>query len=393
MKFPFPRGPRNCPARPYAGRLAADPLSRVEVPSGDKVVLAVRHDDVLAILLDPRFSRELFEPGAPRYYPDFDISDAPDAMINMDPPEHTRLRQLTTKSFTARRIEAWRPRVRALANTLIDQLETDEVDFVEAVAFPLPLQVICDVLGVAEIDRDRVRDWSQSLTGSAPNSLDERVVDALEFAGYLIELIQFHREHPTDGLLTALIEAHDAGDRLSDAELVRVVQGLFVGGQESTAIVLARGILRLLAPRDSYARLVDDPGLVTTAVDELLRVEVPSETAFLRVATEDVELPSGLIRKGEGVLPCLVSANHDPAVFDAPDDFRLDRDARAHVAFGRGAHHCLGASLVRMELQEVLGVLVERLPDLALAEDPDRIEWHVGWVRSPTSVRVRLGAR
>ncbi|HYN95129.1 MAG TPA: cytochrome P450 [Pilimelia sp.] len=393
MTFPFPVERWDCAAAPYAARLAGDPLGRVRVPSGDSVVLAARYADVAAILADPRFSRELFHPEAPRYYPDFDISDAPDAMINMDPPEHTRLRRLTANTFTARRIEVWRPRVRDLVHALLDSIDDEVVDFVQAVAFPLPVRAICDVMGVTEFDWERVRSWSQALISSSGRTVDERIVDALEFAGYIIELIQRHRAEPGDGLLSALIDARDEGDQLTDAELVRIAQGLFVGGHESTSVALSRAALRLLAPPVDYRRLVADPRLIDAAVEEILRVEVPIETAFIRLATEDVDLPSGKIRQGDGVLPCLRSANHDPAVYPDADAFDLDREARPHLAFGRGPHHCLGAGLARMELQEALRVLVTRLPNLSLAEDPDAISWHRDWVHKPTRVLVNLGRR
>ncbi|MEU6998413.1 cytochrome P450 [Nonomuraea sp. NPDC046570] len=387
--YPFPAGPRGCPAHQYAARRENDPLGTVRLPSGDLSGLAVRHADALMVFGDSRFTRELTYQGAPRIYPGFDVSTDPDSMINMDPPRHSRLRRLMSGAFTPRRIEAWRPRVRTLAHELVDGLP-EEFDFVTAFAFPLPVQVICEVMGVDGIDTERVRDWTDAFVTSSGRTVDERIHAALEFAGYIAELIAAHRDDPGDGVLAALITAHDEGDRLSDEELVRNTLGLFLAGHETTGTVLTRSMLRLLAPRDGWERLAAEPAVIPNAVEELLRSEAPGEGSMIRVATEDVALPSGVIRKGEPVIASFIGANHDPEVFPDPFTLTLDREnAAGHLSFGRGAHFCLGASLARMELQEALGVLTERLPGLRLAEEADKVVWSGELVYRPGSLLLR----
>ncbi|MBG0814048.1 cytochrome P450 [Planomonospora sp. ID82291] len=390
-QFPFAPGPHQGPPTEYGRRHREEPLGPVEMPSGDRALLAVRYDDVATVLSDPRFSRELDYPGAPRFLPGFDIADAPGSIISMDPPRHTRLRRLLSGTFTPRQIGAWRPRVRAIAHRLVDgMLEQDgPVDFVSAFAFPLPVQVICDVMGVEDLDVARVREWSDAALSTSALTPDEQISAMIEFGAYIAELIAAHRLRPGDGLLTALIEAHDEGDKLDEEELIRITLGLFLAGHETTASVLSRALLRLLGPDGAYARLVASPELVAPAVEELLRMEEPGDVGLLRVATEDVELSCGRVRRGEAVMAPPCAANHDPAAFPEPDRFVIGRDGPGHLAFGRGAHYCLGANLARLELVEALAVLTERLPGLALAEPADAVPWTTGHiVRRPERLPV-----
>jgi cytochrome P450 len=247
-------------------------------------------------------------------------------------------------------------------------------------------------MGVPGLDNERVMRWADSLMPSATRELTEQLVTLQEAAGYLAGLIATIRDDPGDGLLGTMITARDEGDRLSDEELVRNTIGFVLAGHETTAATLSRGLLRLLDPRERYKELVARPALIPTAVEELLRVEVPGDGAPLRVATEDIELPSGTIRKGEAVVASFVGPNHDPAVFDDPMELRLDRTGPAHhVTFGWGAHFCLGARLARMELEEVLRTIVDRYPGLDLAEDPDEIPWTTSAIKRPTRLPLRLG--
>ncbi|MGW5683773.1 cytochrome P450 [Nonomuraea sp. NPDC003754] len=387
--FPFLTGPRGCPHERYAQRRDSDPLGRVRLPSGDVVTLATRYDDVVAVLSDPRFSRNLHYPGAPRMFEGYNIADSPGSLMNTDPPEHTRLRRLLSGTFTPRQVSTWRPRLRALTHELIDRLPAG-FDLVADLAFPLPVQMICDVMGVAGIDTERVRGWSDAMLSTSSLTSEEKLAAATEFYTYAADLIAAHREDPGDGLLAAMIEARDEGDRLSQDELVRMTVGLFLAGHETTGSVLARSMLRLLDPRESYERLVAAPELIPTAVEELLRLETPGEGTMIRVATEDIELPSGTVGKGEGIIAAFVGANNDPSVFPEPRTMVLDRKGPQHITFGRGAHFCLGANLARMELQEILGVLVDRLPGLTLTEPADTLPWTTGnLVHRPVRLPVR----
>jgi cytochrome P450 len=390
--FPFPLGPRGrVHNEQYEQRLRENPLGEIRLPSGDVARLAVRHADAVKVMGDTRFTRNLSYPGAPQMYPGPNILADPDIMPNMDPPRHTRLRRLLSPALTPAKVAAWRPTVRAKAERLIDGLPGPEADFVNDVALPYAIGVIIDVMGVPGLDAERVLQWADSLMPSAARELTEQLVTLQEAAGYLAGLIATIRDDPGDGLLGTMIEARDEGDRLSDEELVRNTIGFVLAGHETTAATLSRGLLRLLDPRENYKELVARPELIPTAVEELLRVEVPGDGAPLRVATEDIELPSGTIRKGEAVVASFVGPNHDPAVFDSPMELRLDRTGPAHhVTFGWGAHFCLGAKLARMELEEILRTIVDRFPGLDLAEDPDEIPWTVSAIKRPTRLRLRL---
>ncbi|MFI6322796.1 cytochrome P450 [Nonomuraea sp. NPDC050556] len=374
--YPFPPGPRGAPAQEYALRRARDRLGLVRLPSGDTAYLTTTYDDAAVVLSDPRFSRDLSRPGSPRMFAGFTIGDAPGSLISMDPPDHTRMRRLLSGVFTPRQVNAWRPRLRAMATALIDSLPA-EFDFAHDLAFPLPVQIICGVMGVPDIDTAKVRGWSDAMMSTSRLSEEEKLAAAMEFYAYIAELIAAHRDDPGDGLLATMIGARDGEDRLSEEDLVRNTLGLFLAGHETTGSVLSRSIVRLLDPRSGYEELVARPELIAGTVEELLRVEQPGDSPLLRVATEDVELPSGVVRKGEGVIASFAGGNFDPSVFAEPQEVRPGREA-AHLAFGRGAHYCLGANLARMELQEILGVLVERLPGLALAVPGEKLAWTEG---------------
>jgi cytochrome P450 len=391
--FPFTCGPRGTPSGRYAALREGEPLGEVKVPSGDTVRIATRYEDVAMVLTDPRFSRDLNYPGAPRMYPGYTLTESPGTLISMDPPEHTRLRRLMSGTFTPGQIDGWRPRLRRLAEDLADRLP-EEFDFIADFAFPLPVQVICDVMGVPGIDFERVRRWSETLLSTSPLGEEVKAVSAMEFAAYCGELIAEHRDAPGDGLLAAMIEARDGSDQLTEEELVHMTLGLFLAGHETTGSIMARIAVRLLDPRDDYERLVADPGLVPRATEELFRLEVPGDALTIRVATEDVDLPSGTVRKGEGVIASFVGANNDPAVFAAPAVMDFERSfGQPHMSLGRGAHYCLGANLARAEVQEFLGTMVRRMPGLALAVPADTIAWSSGiTVNRPLAVPVRKGA-
>ncbi|MFC4907979.1 cytochrome P450 [Actinomadura gamaensis] len=369
-------------------RQADDPLAPVRLPSGDEALVAVRHADVRQVYGDPRFSRELHYPGAPRLLRGTDVGDDPSALINMDPPRHTRLRRLASGAFTPRRIAAWRPRAQRIADDLVDAMRSPS-DLVAAFAFPLPIRIITELLGVPPEDWDRFRVWSDAFLSTSDQGADERAEAGRAFSRYVAELIAERRAHPSDGLVDALIEARDGGEAMSERELLRMVVGLIVAGHETTATVIARGALTLLAEPDRYAALVADPESVPTAVEEILRWDVPGDGGMLRVALEDVELPSGRVAKGQAVMPLSAAANRDPEVFDRADRFDQTREECPHLTFGQGPHYCLGANLARMELQVAFGTLARRLPGLALAEPADAIPWRSGlMVRRPERLPV-----
>ncbi|MEV0616686.1 cytochrome P450 [Nonomuraea sp. NPDC050404] len=375
-QYPFGPGPQGALADAYAVRRDKDPLGTVRLPSGCTAYLTTTYEDTLAVLGDPRFGSDINRPGSPTMFSGFSLFNTPGMLATMDPPEHTRLRRLLSGVFTPRQVNAWRPRLRALTAELIDALPA-EFDFVRDFAFPLPVQVICDVMGVPGIDTGRVRAWSDAMLSTSSLSEEEQLGAAMEFHAYIAELIAEHRDKPGDGLLATMIQARDGEDRLSEEELVTNTLILFLAGHETTGTALSRSLLRLLEPRTGYQRLVEEPGLIEGTVEELLRLELVGDSPFLRVARQDVELPSGTVREGEAVIPGVSSANVDPSAFPDPDTLRPERQT-AHLSFGRGAHFCLGANLARMELQETLGVLTARQPNLRLAGRADDVPWTDG---------------
>jgi cytochrome P450 len=348
----------------------------IRLPSGCTAYLTTTYEDTVAVLSDPRFGKDLSGPGSPRMFSGFSLLEAPGMLSSMDPPEHTRLRRLLSGVFTPRQVNAWRPRLRTLTAELIDAPPA-EFDFVRDLAFPLPVQVICDVMGVPDIDTDKVWAWSDAMLSTSSLSEEEMLGAATEFGAYIAEMIAAHRDNPGEGLLATMIHARDGEDRLSEEELVTNTLVLFLAGHETTGTALSRSILRLLDPRAGYARLVAEPALIESAVEELLRLEMVGDTPFLRVAREDVELPSGAVCQGEAVIAAISSANADPSAFSEPDVLQPGRPA-AHLTFGRGAHFCLGANLARMELHEILGVLVTRQPNLRLAGRAGDVPWTEG---------------
>jgi cytochrome P450 len=389
-EFPFPLDAHGHAWDVYRRRQQECPLGWVRLPSGDHARLAVRHEDAVRVFTDARFSRELTYPGAPRIAAGSDFTDDPDIMLNMDAPRHTRIRRLLNGTLTSRRVEEYRPRIHALAEKRIDGLTGPVIEFVNEVAYPFAVEVICEVMGVVGIDTERVRAWSNNTLPSSGLALDEQIASLQEFAAYTMELIERVRDTPGDGVLHTMIRARYEGDRLTDEELVRNTIGMFTAGHETTGAVLSRSLLRLLDPRQNYEQLVGHPEWINTAVEELLRAEVPGDGAPLRVALEDVEMPSGVIRKGEAVMASLVGPNHDPDIYDAPEELRLDRETNPHLTLGRGPHFCLGANLARVELQEILSAIATKLPDLTLAVAAEDLAWTTNAFKRPAQLPLRL---
>ena len=313
-------------------------------------------------------------------------------MLNMDPPDHTRLRKLVVKAFTPRRVESLRPRVEAITAELLDAMAREsEVDLLDAFAFPLPIRVICELLGVDESRRDDFRAWTNAILDAS-----EDRAQAAEAIGamteYLLELIEAKRQRPADDLLTALIQVSADEDRLSVHELVSMVFLLLVAGHETTVNLIGNGVLALLRHPDQWAALRANPDLVDGAVEEILRYDGPVMHGTFRHTTAPVRLGGVEIPEGELVWVGLSSANRDPRQFPDPDRFDIGRDAHGHVAFGHGIHFCLGASLARLEGQVAVRRLVERFPGMALAVPPEQLRWRPSTlVHGLEELPVRLG--
>jgi cytochrome P450 RapN len=375
----YPFGPpEGLNLNPTYARLRTEPLVKVEMPYGGEAWLATRYEDVKLVLADQRFSRAAaVGQDVPRVMPPIEQETS---ILSMDPPEHSRLRKLVAKAFTARHIERLRPRTQAIIDELLDQMIAagSPGDLTESLAWPLPLTVICELLGVPVEDRDKFRVWTDQLLSLAGAEIEQTEQARANLDAYLAELIARRRVEPTDDLLGQLVVARDEGDRLSEAELVTFGVTLLVAGHETTANQTGNFVYLLLTQPELWQQLVADPDLVPSAVEELTRfVPLGSSAAFSRIATEDLEIGGQLVHKGESVVVQIASANRDDAVFDRPDEIDLTREQNPHVGFGHGVHHCLGAPLARLELQLAVGTLVRRLPGLRLAVPADDVAWRV----------------
>ena len=369
----------------YRG-LRAEPMTRVRAPHGGECWLAVRHPDVRTVLADPRFSRAAtVGADVPRPRPEIDRQTS--SILNMDPPEHTRLRKLVARAFTTRRVADLRPRTVELTRGLLDDLRAagSPADLVTHVSMPLPVTIICEMLGVPVSERSVFRQGADAALSTTSMTPEQRAAARDEMLGFMARLIAQRRAEPRDDLLTALVQARDEEDRLSEEELVAMGVGILIAGHETTMNHLANFVFTVLTTPGLADSLRADPDAVGPAVDELLRI-VPLGTGsgFVRVALEDVELGGVTVRAGESVMVALHSANRDETVFDDPEHLHADRTDNPHIAFGHGPHHCLGAQLARMEMQVALGELLRGFPDLRLAVPADEVPWRTGaLVRGP----------
>ncbi|MGW0005140.1 cytochrome P450 [Nocardia grenadensis] len=369
-----------------------EPVCRVELPYGGEGWLVTRYEDVRLVLADPRFSRAatVGREDLPRATP---APVRPDSLLSMDPPEHSRLRKLVAKAFTSRRVAELRPRTREIVDEKLTALERAgaPADLVEGFALPLPVTVICEMLGVPPGDQHRFRDFSDAILSTTAYTREqiESARDSLET--YLAEVVAERRQRPTDDLLGALVAARDNEDRLSERELVNLGVGLLIAGHETTANQIANFTYVLLTQREYWELLRAEPQLIPGAVEELLRyVQLGAGAGQPRVATEDVVLSGVTVRAGDSVFVNTQAANRDENVFDDPESLDLTRQRNPHVAFGYGAHHCLGAQLARVELQVALEALLERFPSLRLSPPLDEIPWKSGLlVRGPKQLLVQ----
>ena len=363
----------------YAQLRRQEPVARVRLPFGEDAWLATRYQDVKVVLGDPRFSRAA---SVGRDEPRTSPQPIGGGILSMDPPDHSRLRRLVAKAFTARRVEQLRPVTAAIAGELVDAMRTagPPADLVEHFSTPLPVRVICRLLGVPASDQHLFRTWSEAIisTTSLP---PETVIEYLgSLHAYMAGLIAQRREVATDDLIGAMVQARDEdNDRLTEQEMVELAAGLLAAGHETTVTQLSNFVYVLLTHPEQLAVLRARPELVPGAVEELLRfVPLGAAAAFARYATVDLELGGVRIRAGEPVIAAMSAANRDATVFGEPDRLDITREAGPHLGFGHGVHHCLGAQLARMELQVALGTLLDRLPDLALAVDEKDLEWKSG---------------
>ena len=373
----------------YARLRSSAPIHRAVLPDGRGVWLITRYQDVLAVLKDRRFVKDWRNALTPEQLAE--IPPIPEVMkplsLNMldtDPPDHERLRALVSKAFTPRLIERMRPRIQAIADSLLDAVEDKgQMDLIDDYAFPLPITVIAELLGVPSQDRNKFREWSDAaVSGNASQEYMEQILipHMQAFTDYLLEMFEEKRENPEDDLVSALVRAEEAGERLSEDELLGMVFLLLVAGHETTVNLIGNGMLALLQHPDQLEKLRDDPSLIKLAVEELLRYDGPVETSTERFATEDIDIGGTVIPRGEMVLVVLAAADHDPERFANPDELDITRTDNRHLAFGKGIHHCLGAPLARMEGQIAISTLLRRMPDLRLKGSPESLSWRPGMI-------------
>ncbi|WP_437607064.1 cytochrome P450 [Sorangium sp. So ce834] len=391
-----PRG-RAEPHSIYARMRAAGRMHRLIHPRLDVPIwTATRYDDCVELLKDPRLIRDFRKLPVEvrdRYRPLGQRSIMLDRhMLDADPPDHTRLRGLLQRAFSARAMEGLRPRIQAITGELIDAaVDRRRMELVADFAFLLPIAVIAELLGLPLEDRDQFRRWTKILLApSIDRVLLERAQRTTEeLAAYLQALFAERRKAPGDDLISELLLAEEQEHKLSPEEVSSTVFLLLVAGHETTVHLIASGALLLFSHPEERRRLEQDPGLIGSAVEETLRCEGPAELSTVRWPLEDIELLGVRVPAGEGVVAGLLAANRDPAHFPEPDRFDIGRSPNRHLAFGSGIHFCLGATLARIEAAIALSTLFRRLPRLELDTSPDEIEWSE-WslIRGPAAVPV-----
>jgi len=363
-----------------------DPIYSHTAPDGSTIWYISRYDDVIEVLKDNetfvknKKNTLLLEEIGPHQTPPFMQQLINENMLFSDPPDHTRLRGLVNQAFTPRRIEQMTPRIQAIADALLDAVASQgKMDLIADFALPLPTIIITDMLGIPDVDRDEVQDWSQAIIAPGRHGLSykDRRKKVRAFVDYLQDLFVERQRQPQDDLTTDLVAAEEAGERLSIPELSSMVALLLVTGHETTVNLIGNGVLALLKHPEQLALVKRGEGL-ETAVNELLRYDGPVETSTTRWVRRDVVYKGHAMKRGDVVRVVLASANRDGCQFHNADELDVVRKDNKHLAFGHGIHYCLGAPLARVEGKIALQTLFGRFPDLQLAVDESELEWRSG---------------
>jgi cytochrome P450 len=372
---------------PFYARLRAEaPVWRTKLPDKRTAWLVTRYEDVAGVLKDERFAKDPLNAQDPEqraerpWVPGF-LKPLEQNMLDLDDPDHRRLRSLVSKAFTPRLIERLRGRIEAICRELLDVMEREgRTELVRDYALPLPATVIAELLGIPAKDQRRFHRWSNRIVSiSSGRDVWRALPAALAFVRYLRKMSERRRLLPEDDLMSALVQAEEAGDRLSQDELLAMSFLLLVAGHETTVNLIASSTLALLEHPDQLEKLEGDSQLIKPAVEELLRYTSPVEIATERYARRDLRICGTTVPRGELVLAVLGSANRDEQHFEDPDTLDLAREPNRHLAFGRGGvHHCLGAPLARMEGQIAISALLKRFPSLHLDVDPASLHWRRG---------------
>jgi cytochrome P450 PksS len=378
------------------------PVHRVTLPDGQSAWLVTRYDDVVAALKDERLAKNHFRVLTPEQHarrPWIPASFRPLGrnMLNVDPPDHTRLRALVQQAFSPRLVEGMRERIEALSHELLDRAATrGRMDLIHDYALPIPTTIIAEMLGVGVEDRHKFNRWSNRILAASGSrwGMMRAIPSIWLFMRYVRRLIQQRHQRPGNDLITALIGAKQANDVFSDDELLAMIFLLIIAGHETTVNLIASGMLALLEHPAQLERLRQDPALIKPAIEELLRYTAAVELATERYVTEDFEFAGVRFAHGDMVFAVLASANRDERQFPDPDALDIAREPNRHVAFGQGIHFCLGASLARLEGQIAIQALLDRTADLRLAVAPSALKWRSGLVlRGLTALPVRFTPR
>lgn len=367
----------------YAQLRAEHPVFSLKLPDGQTAWLITRYEDALSALKDKRFSKDKLnagqkQPWVPAFFKPLDRN-----MLDVDDPDHARLRGLVHKVFTPKMAENMRQRVESLTEELLDAVQPrGRMDLVREYALPLPTAIIAQMLGVPSGERHHFHRWSSAIVSSQSSKWGavRAIPHVIAFLRYIRKLIRLRRDNPQHDLTSALVQAEEAGDKLNEDELLSMIFLLLIAGHETTVNLIANGTLALLRHPEQMEKLRRDPSLVESAVEELLRFEGPVETATERYALEDVLISGTTIPQGGLVYVVLASANRDKRQFDNPDTLDITRQNNRHLAFGQGIHYCLGAPLARLEAKIAINALLRRFPGLKLDVPETQIQWKKGLV-------------
>jgi cytochrome P450 len=351
------------------------PVHRITLPDKRAVWLVTRYEDVVTVLKDDRFAKDkrsvltpdqmAKEPWIPSFLKPIERN-----MLDTDAPDHTRLRALVHMAFTPRLVENMRDRIQRLTNELLDGVQLrGRMDLIRDYAMPIPTTIIAEMLGVPVSERHKFHRWSNTIVSTVPSrwGILTAIPSLIAFLRYIRKLVRTRRVSPQDDLVSALVQAHEAGDELSEDELLAMISLLLIAGHETTVNLIGNGMLALMEHPQQMNRLRDDPALIKPAVEELLRYDGPVQTATERYTRVDVTIAGVTIPRGEMVFAALASANRDERQFDHPDTLDITREPNRHLAFGQGVHFCLGAPLARLEGQIAINSLLRRIADLRLA--------------------------
>jgi cytochrome P450 PksS len=378
----------------YAQLRAEHPVFPVRLPDGQTAWLITRYDDALSALKDRRFSKDKLNAGQKQPWIPAYFKPLARNMLDLDDPDHARLRGLVHKAFTPKMIESMRQGIESLTEKLLDAAQArGRMDLVRDYALPLPTAIIAQMLGVPAGERPKFHRWSSAIVSSQSSKWGAvwAIPHAFAFLRYIRKLISLRRNHPQNDPTSALAQAEEARDKLNGDKLLSMIFLLLIAGHETTVNLIANSALALLRHPDQMEKLRCDPSLIEPAVEELLRFEGPVETATERYALEDVLISGSTIPRGALVYVVLASANRDERQFENPDRLDITRQNNRHLAFGQGIHYCLGAPLARLETQIAINALLRRSPHLQLEVPVTEVRWKKGLVlRGLESLPVRF---